>query len=229
MNLIDLLVALGLAPDWYHRFLATHYFEPFIRKETNIIVITPPGVGKTQMVILAIVLIFIKDPSSHVIVLSNSDTLANVIARNVLMFLQSEVVQAIRPISFVKCTESEFTIEGNDGRPSLISAGTKSVLVGARCNYLIVDDGVKDQAQALGPEMEKLWSNYTQVAETRIVHGGVVCHVGTRWAITDLIGRCISRGMSSKWARQFSVINLALRNPKGEESYEFDTTENQTN
>lgn len=227
LTLIELMDKLGFAVDWYHRFLAERYFMPFVWREKNVIVITPPGIGKTQMVILTIVLIFLIDPKKHVIVLSNTERLAMMIARNVLTLLQSEPVQAIRPFEFGKCTESEFQIAGNDGRPSLLAVATGTNFTGSRCDYLIVDDAVRDQLQALDDDqMEKMFSKYATVAESRIVHKGVVCIVGTRWAISDFIGRCVDRALNSRWARQFFVVVLALTNTKGEDSYEFSTKEN---
>ena len=225
ISLARLFVALGFALDWFHLKLITDYFTPFIEKRKSIVVVTPPGIGKTACVILTIVAIFLRDPLAHVIVLSNAESLANMIARNVLRILRSDVARSIRPIEFSKCTESEFTIEGNDGRPSLIAAGSKSMITGSRCDYLVIDDAVKDQDQALSETMNLIWESYTNVAETRIMAGGVVCIVGTRWALSDLIGRVIQRATTEKFARQFSVINLALRNPDGKDSYEFTTND----
>jgi hypothetical protein len=227
LTLIELMEKLGYSVDWYHRFLAEGYFMPFIWQEKNAIVITPPGIGKTQMVILTIVLIFILDPKKHVIVMSNTERLANMIARNVLQLLQSEAVQAIRPFEFGKLTESEFQIAGNDGRPSLLAVATGTNFVGSRCDYLIVDDAVKDQFAAMDDDgMEKLWGKFCTIAESRLVHRGVMCVVGTRFAITDFIGRLVDRALNSRWARQFSVVNLALTNEEGKDSYTFETKEN---
>ena len=226
MNLLAIFTAvLGLTATWYHRKLIVEYLEPFARREHSCCIVTPPGMGKTALVIATCIYIFILDPHAHIIVLSNADTLASMIVRNILWALQSEAVQAVRNFSFKKAGETEFTIEGGDGRPSCLASGTRSVLVGARCTHLIVDDGIKDQDQALSATMEKIWSNYTQVAESRIVAGGQVLIVGTRWGLSDLLGRVIRRAQKHPEARQFKVINLALTNTTGRDSYEFSTTE----
>jgi len=219
--LILFTVIMGLSADWYHRKLIQEYLEPFIDRKQNAIITMPPGMGKTALVIATIVMIYIRDPKAHVIVLSNADGLAAMIVRNVLRWLNGDSVREVRPFEFSKQTETEFTIEGNDGRPSCLGASTKTVLVGARCNYLIVDDGVKDQAQALSEEMNLLWDRYTTVAESRLMAGGVVLIVGTRWGISDLIGRVINRAVTNKKSRQFQVINLALTNVEGRDSFEF--------
>ncbi len=209
--------------SWPNRRFRPFYFGPFIRKEKDVIVVLPPGTGKTQLVIATIVAIFLKDPGAHVIVLSNSETIAHMICRNVMWLLQSDAIRAIRVIEFSKCTESQLTIEGNDGRVSLLAAGTKTVITGSRCEYLIIDDGCKDQAQALSSTMDEIWSNFQMVAETRILPKGRICIVGTRWALSDFIGRVITRALNNKLARQFHVISLALTNVTGRDSYEFYT------
>lgn len=224
MGLLRLFTkVLGMAADWYHILLIRFYFGPFIRKERDVIVVLPPGSGKTQLVIVTVVAIFLKDPGAHVIVLSNSEAIAHMICRNVMWLLQSDAIRAIRTIEFSKCTESQLTIEGNDGRVSLLAAGTRTVITGSRCDYLIVDDGVKDQAQALSSTMDEIWQNFQMVAETRILQKGRVCIVGTRWALSDFIGRVISRALANRLARQFHVISLALTNVTGRDSYEFYT------
>jgi hypothetical protein len=226
MNLLAVFtMVLGLTAAWYHKKLIIEYLEPFARLEHSCVIITPPGMGKTALVIATCIYIFILNPNAHIIVLSNADSLASMIVRNVLWALQSEGVQAVRNFTFKKAGETEFTISGNDGRPSCLSSGTRSVLVGARATHLIVDDGIKDQDQALSATMEKIWSNFTQVAESRIVAGGQVLIVGTRWGLNDLIGRTVRRAQKHPEARQFKVVNLALTNTTGRDSYEFDTRE----
>lgn len=212
---------LGLVCDWFHNKLMQDYLGPFVRKERDCIVVTPPGMGKTALVIATIVTIFVRDPKAHVIVLSNGESLAHMIVRNVLRILQSEVIQTLRPLTFSKATESQFTIAGNDGRPSLLGAGTRTVLVGNRCDYLIVDDGVRDQSQALSAEMDRIWDNFQHVAETRILPEGRVLIVGTRWALSDLVGRIMDRASKNSLARAFHFINLALTNAAGRDSYEL--------
>jgi hypothetical protein len=226
MNLLTVFtVVLGLTAVWYHRKLITEYLEPFARLEHDAIIITPPGMGKTALVIATCIYIFLINPSAHIIILSNADTIAAMITRNVLLALQSESVQSLRKFMFRKATETQFTIVGNDGRPSMLSAGTRSVLVGARATHLICDDGVKDQDEALSEKMETIWQNWTQVAESRLVAGGRILVVGTRWGLSDLVGRLIRRGQQNPGARQFNVINLALTNVTGRDSYEFSTRE----
>jgi hypothetical protein len=224
-NLTVFTVVLGLFAAWYHKKSLIEYLEPFARLEHSAILILPPGMGKTAMVISTCIYIFILDPKAHVIILSNADTLASMIVRNVLLALQSEKVQAIRQFRFRKQTETQFTICDNDGRPSMLSSGTRSVLVGARATHLIVDDGVKDQDQCLSESMETIWRNFTTVAESRLVAGGQILIVGTRWGRSDIIGRCISRAQKNPGARQFKVANFALTNLTGSDSYEFSTTE----
>src|SRR5579863_6049082 len=107
MNLLFLFtVVMGLAADWYHRKLIAEYFEPFIARKHNAIVTMPPGMGKTALVIATIVMIFVKDPKAHVIVLSNADGLAAMIVRNCLRWMNNEQIQLIRPIELSKATET---------------------------------------------------------------------------------------------------------------------------
>ncbi|HEX4424179.1 MAG TPA: hypothetical protein VH079_02185 [Terriglobales bacterium] len=225
MTLIQLYQLLGMIADRHHRKALEEYFEPFARREGNSIVVMPPGQGKTQMGIVTCVFIFLLDPAAHVIVRSATDRQAHVIVRNVLRLLQSDVVQKLYPFRFSKMTESEFVIDapGCDGRTSMLGAGVNSVILGARATHLIWDDGVKDMETALGETMEKIWDNYVQVDETRLVDKAAVLFVNTRWALSDCAGRILQRAQDNRLSRQFKFANFALTNRTGRDSYEFDT------
>ena len=209
-------------PDWYHRLLADEA-EAFIRGEESVIAALPPGAGKTQFLILLCAYILLNNPKAHIILLCNTARLAHMMSRAVLRTLLSPGAQAINPLRFSKQTESEFVIEGNDGRASLIAGGVDTAVTGQRADYLIVDDPIKDLQQSLSGESDTIWENLNSVGETRLLPGGMMWISSTRWAVSDPSGRLMRRARENPLARQFRYINLACWNPKGLDSFIFDT------
>lgn len=77
-------------------------------------------------------------------------------------------------------------------------------------NCLIIDDPVKDREQADSPiESEKLWDWYSSTARTRMLPGGGIVVVMTRWAVDDLAGRLIDQAKRDPNADQWKIINFS--------------------
>ena len=75
----------------------------------------------------------------------------------------------------------------------VFSVGRGSSITGRGGDIILLDDPIKDRTEAdSAPTREKLWTWYTQVLRTRLMHskGAVVC-ICTRWSEDDLIGRLI--------------------------------------
>jgi len=80
-----------------------------------------------------------------------------------------------------------------NGRPSLIAAGVGSGITGSGADLLIIDDPVKDMADAESSTMrDKVAEWYASTAFTRLSPGGKVLMVATRWHHDDLIGRTLA-------------------------------------
>lgn len=74
-----------------------------------------------------------------------------------------------------------------------IAAGVGGSITGMGANVLIVDDPVKNQADAESEVMrENTWDWFTSTAMTRLENDGAVVLIGTRWNEDDLIGRALN-------------------------------------
>src|SRR5258708_7875036 len=128
MKFLDTIKILkpNYAADWFHEEIAD-YLEKCANGNPavpNLLVSTPPGAGKTELVsILFTSFIFAHDLKAHVIALANSDNLARMASGNVLRLVQQPEFQERWPLTLEKATEAQWTISGNDGRPSMHAAG----------------------------------------------------------------------------------------------------------
>ena len=127
-NLLELAALLKPAycPDWYHVLLSELLQrcaggDPGV---PNLLISTPPGSGKTELIgILFPTYIFSHDRDAHVIALANSDSLATMASGNVLRLVQHPEFQERWPLALDKASAAQWTVHGNDGRPSMIAAG----------------------------------------------------------------------------------------------------------
>jgi predicted phage terminase large subunit-like protein len=222
------IVKPGYKPDWYHS-LIIETLERAVSESRSVLCAAPPGSGKTEVFsILFPSWLIAEDPATHIISLANSDGLSRMAAGNILRIVQSPQFQEVCPLELDKATEQQFLIRGNDGRPTLHSAGISGQLTGHRARHLIFDDLLKSMSEAYSETVrERVWSNFSSAAETRLLPDGQIFGIHTRWHMADPIGKLIARADSNPDARQFLYICLAATN-NGSQSFISDTASKTT-
>jgi len=207
--------------DWPHRVIATE-LEGVASGEYDSAIAVPPGTGKTQMVMIDFAAWLLhENPRTHIIELANSDSLARLSSGNVLRTLQHP---DLPKLEFTKETESQFTIAGGDGRPSLHAAGIMGQVTGQRAHFLLIDDPIKNISEAYSEVIrERIWQNFLAAAETRLLPNGRIVVIHTRWHLDDLIGRLLARARGNPKSRQFRYLSLAATNADGRSSFIEDT------
>lgn len=206
--------------DWFHDAIIAE-----LEGKDNLLVSTPPGHGKTELIsILFPSWLIAEDTSTHIISLANSDSLSRMAAGNILRIVQSPQFQEICPIELDKASEQTFQVKGNDGRPTLHSAGINGQLTGHRAKFLIFDDLIKSLAEAYSDTVrERTWSNFNSAAETRLLPESRIVGISTRWHLADPHGMLIKRAQENPLSRQLTYLNLAATNA-GTQSYRLDTS-----
>ncbi|MEU1134246.1 terminase family protein [Streptomyces sp. NPDC005900] len=82
----------------------------------------------------------------------------------------------------------------------LVTAGVGGGLTGKGAHLAIVDDPIKDAADAESPTMRRrLWDWWTSVLNTRIEPGGSILVIQTRWHEQDLAGRILAGEDADDW------------------------------
>ncbi|GAA3002510.1 phage terminase large subunit [Kitasatospora albolonga] len=93
---------------------------------------------------------------------------------------------------------NRFDIFGHEG--GLVCAGVGGGLTGKGAHLAVVDDPIKDDAEAQSPTMRKrLWEWWQSVLLTRIEPGGSVIVIQTRWSEDDLVGRILASETAEDW------------------------------
>jgi len=74
------------------------------------------------------------------------------------------------------------------------STGVGGPLLGARLDELIVDDVMDKENSTSKLQRDKVWEWLTTTAFSRVVSGGRIIAIGTRWHEDDAYGRMIAKG-----------------------------------
>lgn len=99
--------------------------------------------------------------------------------------------------------QHEWQLAGHEG--GVYATGIGGALTGRPVDLLIVDDPIKDRAQADSPTFrERAWDWWTDVASTRLAPGAPVVLILTRWHEEDLAGRLLAAEDGHLWR----VVNI---------------------
>ncbi|MFI7630258.1 phage terminase large subunit [Microbispora rosea] len=99
--------------------------------------------------------------------------------------------------------QHEWQLAGHEG--GVYAVGIGGALTGRPVDLLIIDDPIKDRAQADSPTYrERVWDWWTDVAATRLAPGAPVVLILTRWHDDDLAGRLLAAEDGHLWR----VVNI---------------------
>lgn len=92
-------------------------------------------------------------------------------------------------------------------RGGMVTAGVGGPLTGRGGNLLLLDDPIKNDAQANSPTYrENAWQWWRATYRTRLQKNGVMVHVQTRWHEDDLAGRILQQ--AAETGEEWTVLSL---------------------
>ncbi len=145
----------------------------------------PPRFSKTESILHSVVWRLLQDPSCEIAYCTYEANLAYSKSRKMRDLFERCGGQLKRGASGV---QEWWTKQG--GRVIATSVG--GPITGRGCNWLIIDDALKNREEAESPVIrQKQWDWLTSTALTRIEPGGSALINATRWHDDDLIGRVI--------------------------------------
>src|SRR5207247_2504292 len=98
-------------------------------------------------------------------------------------------------------------IEGHRG--GMHSAGIGGPLTGHGASLFIIDDPIKDQAEAFSATFRRKISDwYASVAQTRLAPRGKIILVQTRWHDEDLAGKVLAAQANDAKADRWEHVNF---------------------
>ena len=177
-----------------HLDLVCKEMESIIRGETKrLMLFLPPRHGKSMCVTETFPSYFLGHfPRKRVIELSYGDELAQrfgKLNRDKMLEYGPEVFGV--NLSQQQATKTNWGIDGTDG--GMISSGIGGTITGYGADLLIVDDPIKNRAEAESETYRRrLWEEYQSTVATRLHAGGAIIIILTRWHEDDLAARLLN-------------------------------------
>lgn len=187
----------------HHRLIAGA-LERVERGEIDRLLVTmPPRHGKSELVTKRFPAWWLgRNPKAQIITASYNSDLATDFGRQVRNIVNDPLYGNVFGTRLA--TDSKAANRWNtNANGAYVAAGVGTAVTGRGADLLIIDDPLKDRAEAESElKRQTVWDWYTSTAYTRLMPGGAVIVVQTRWHEDDLAGRLLEfeeKGTGDKW------------------------------
>ena len=180
----------------FHKYLC-NTVQKFLETDTGhsidvLLLSVPPQFGKSTTITETVPAWSLgKHPEKKWIIASYNSEFASTFGRK-----NKQKCEEFNPVIFPgfkladsPCNNVEFETTAKGG---VYSAGLLAGITGHSANFVIIDDPIKTQEEAMSPTTkDKLWGEYLSSVRSRLAHGGKIIVIQTRWAEDDLYGRIL--------------------------------------
>ena len=204
-----------MMPDFivgkHHRILANMLMAIESGDKDRVCVNIPPRHGKSQLVSIFYPAWFLgRNPDKKVMMVSHTTDLAVDFGRKVRNLIATDQYKAVFPTtSLAQDSKSAGRWNTNVGG-EYYACGIGSALAGRGADLLLVDDPHSEQDVINGnfEVFEKAYEWFTFGARTRLMPGGRVAIIQTRWHMDDLTGRVTADMGKNARADQYEVVEF---------------------
>jgi predicted phage terminase large subunit-like protein len=190
----------GFKEGPHHRHLAPLLHEVRTGEKPRLTVSMAPRFGKSETIAYLFVAWYLgHNPDHHIMMVTHTFDLSADFGRKVRNLLDSDVYHELFPKTVVARDKSSAFNWATTLGGKYLAIGIGANVAGHGAHLLIGDDLVSEQS-VLGADPDKTFANaweYVQVGPLqRLMPGGRVVLIGTRWGKKDPIGRALA------WAEQ---------------------------
>jgi len=174
----------------------------------RLMILMPPRHGKSELASRRFPAFYIgRNPGKQIIAASYNSDLANDFGREVRNIVASPEFGALFQTSLA--ADSSAANRWHTGSGGMyVAAGVGTAITGRGADVLLIDDPFKDREEADSElRRQRVWDWYTSTAYTRLMPGGAVVVINTRWHDDDLSGRLLAE--QEHGGDQWDVLSLS--------------------
>jgi predicted phage terminase large subunit-like protein len=202
----------------HHRKLARIFEEIAAGKKKRVIVNIAPRHGKSEMIsYLAPAWFLGKYPQKKVIMASHTADLAVNFGRRVRNLVGAENYRDIFPNVELQADSKSASRWGTNFNGEYFAIGVGGALAGRGADLFIIDDphSEQDAKQGRPGVFEPAWEWFQSGPVQRLMPGGAIIVVMTRWSKMDLTGKIVDHMTREEEADQWEVVEFpAILNEK---------------
>jgi predicted phage terminase large subunit-like protein len=195
----------------HHRHIAKIFKDVMEGKKKRVILNVAPRFGKSWLASYLFPAWFLgHHPTAHLIMATHTASLSEDFGRQVRNLLASEEYEKIFPETRLaedsKGAGSWSTSKGG----KYYAVGVGGALAGRGADLLVVDDAHSEQDVKTGSRavFDQAWSWYQTGPRQRLMAGGAIVVLMTRWGMLDLTARLIDHQLKNPDSDQWEVIEF---------------------
>lgn len=177
-----------------HHKLIAEALERVMRGEIKrLIICMPPRHGKSELASRRFPSFYMgHHADKQIIAASYNSDLSNDFGREVRNIVDSPEFGALFPVKLAQDSKAANRWH-TDAGGMYVAAGVGTAITGRGADILLIDDPFKDRKEADSELQRKtVWDWYTSTAYTRLMPGGAIIVINTRWHDDDLTGRLLA-------------------------------------
>lgn len=178
----------------HHRVMCQAIQETMETPNGLLMIFAPPGSAKSTYVdVVGGTWAMGKWPGHRLIIGSYASGIATKQSRKARSVCKQQMFTSLWPEGPMLLDDQRAVDEWSLSNGSeLMAAGLLAGITGNRANGIMLDDVVSNREQADSPTLqEKIYEEYTDTVQTRLLPGGYIILVMTRWNENDLAGRIL--------------------------------------
>ena len=179
----------------HHRLIAHKLQQVESGEISRLAIFVPPRHGKSELASRRFPAWYLgRHPERQLITASYNADLASDFGRDVRNIVGSADFGHVFGITLAPDSQAANRWHTDKGG-AYVAAGVGTAITGRGTHILLIDDPVKDRADADSELVRKAtWDWYRSTAYTRLMPGGAVILIQTRWHEDDLAGRLLDSG-----------------------------------
>lgn len=208
----------GFKEGPHHRFMKPILHNVLSGAELRVTVSMPPRFGKSETIAYLYVAWYLgHNPSHHIIMATHTADLSATFGRKIRDLIDSPVYSEIFPDTVVSKDKAAAANWLTTLGGKYLAIGIGANVAGHGAHLLIADDLVSENAMLANPEaaFENAWT-YMQVGPLqRLMPGGRIIMIGTRWGRKDPIGKALQWADDNPSSQQWLEVRFPAILPSG--------------
>ena len=202
----------------HHKKLARIFEDVIEGKKKRVIINIAPRMGKSEFSSYLFPAFFLgKYPEKKIIMGTHTAGLSEDFGRRVRNLIESEEYQAIFPNTRVADDQKAAGKWSTSAGGQYYAAGVGGALAGRGADLFVIDDPHSEQDMKANSRLafDNAWSWFQTGPLQRLMPGGAIIVIMTRWSLIDLTGRLIDFSIKNPDADQWEIVELPAILPSG--------------
>lgn len=202
----------------HHKVMAKLFKDVLEGRKKRVIINIAPRHGKSELTSFLLPAWWLGHrPSDQIIMATHTSSLSEDFGRRVRNLIASPEYKEIFPETLLSSDSKSAGSWNTALGGKYYAVGTGGALAGRGANLLVIDDPHSEQDLKSGSKLpfEQAWSWYQTGPRQRLMWGGAVIVVMTRWGQLDLTAKLLDYQSRNPEADQWEVIELPAILPSG--------------